>query len=285
MPQELFFNELCLRYDRLRLEQSLENAINGLVQLSELLSLLSRYRNLRVLRTPISFKGTELIEGFKIGRFLSQDESWIDVDHRNNIKRFVDKGRYLEDIEEITDHEGIFSTRNDLYMFRHVELDIFCRGFGASYLLNGLSISLNIKDSFWDISEIQVEKWFGDTVEIVEIEHASKSEHLNLPIRIFERNPKHDLIKESEFVAKLDLSDEEAQEILNLAAQPDKEARYYGYSQRTKRFYAFPSHREGYYHAYPIDLAEIRNRKQVLRQLEDIGVIETSLARRLSKGR
>ena len=108
----------------------------------------------------------------------------------------------------------------------------------------------------------------------MQVPHACKIEHLNLPDRVFERNPKHDLIVENNYIAGLDLSDEEAQEVLDLAVQPDKEKRLYGYCPRTGKFYVFPPHTDSHYHAYPIDIGEIRSRKQVLRQLADIGILD-----------
>lgn len=285
MPQELMFNELCVRHEETRLTKPLENAIRWLRQFSQLLSLLSRYKNISELRVPIAFRGAYLVNGYHLGRLLSEEESLIEEDHRLNIKRFTDRGKYLEDIEEITDDEGLFQHREDLYMFRHVRLGEYCRGFGAAHLLDALAISIDTEEDSWDCEVVEVEKQHNSGNSTVMIHHACQNGHLNLPTRIFERNPKHDLVVERDYIAKLDLDDEEAQAILNLAAQPDRETRFYGYSNRTKRFYVFPTHTAGHYHAYPVDRVDTRIRKQVLRQLNDLNVIDDATTRRLMRDR
>jgi hypothetical protein len=277
------FNELCIRHDNTRLSKPLDSAVKWLQQFSELLAALSKYRSTRELRVPIEFKKAELVTGYVLGRLLAEEENLVPKDHRDNIKNFTDKGRYLEEIEEIVDDEGIFEYRTDVYIFQYK--GEIARGFGAAHLIDGLAISIDTEEIDWDCVSVDVEKHEHSGMITVSVEHACKYDHLGIPQRVFERNPKHDLVVERDKIAKLDLDDGEAQAVLDKAAQPDKETRFFGFSQRTGRFYVFPSHLEGYYHAYPVEITEITQRKQVLRELLDLEVIDEQIYRRYKKGR
>jgi hypothetical protein len=284
MPQELIFNELCVRYEEIRLKRPLEDATRWLVQFSQLLSLLSRHKNIKELRVPIKFKDAYLVDGYNLGRLLGEGENLIEKDHRTNIKQVTDRGKYLEDVDEIIDDDGIFEHRADTYMFCHVGLGEYCRGFGAAHLFNAMSISIDVEEDHWNCDSVIVEKHHNSGNSTVAVSHACKNIHLHLAERIFDPNPKHNVIVERGQITKMDLENEEAQAILDRAAQPDGEERFYGYSDRTGRFYVFPQHVKGFYHGYPVELSEIRNRKQVLRQLNDLGVIDDTMVKRLLKG-
>ncbi len=288
MSQEVVFNELCVRYEKQRLDKPFEDAVSWLVQFSNLLLLIFRHRNINQLRVPIEFKSSILVNGYSLGRLLNEDEPLIDRDHRTNIKSFTDRAMYLEDVAEITDDEGLFHQHSKLYMFRHVESGELCRGFGAAHLLDALSISIDTEEDYWNCESVQIEKHQNSGSSPVAVPHACKVEHLRMPTRIFERNPKHDLVVEREYISKLDLADEEAQSVLDRAVQADGEqfggTRLYGFSPRTSRLYAFPAHREGYYHAYPIKSTEIPYCKVVLRRLKDRNVIDDEIEKWIRRG-
>jgi hypothetical protein len=223
-----------------------------------------------------------LVTGYVLGRLLGEEEDLVPKDHRDNIKNFTDRGRYLEDIEEIVDDEGIFEYRTDVYLFQYK--DEIARGFGAAHLIDGLAVSIDTEDVDWDCFSVDVEKHEHSGVITISVTHACKFEHLGIPQRVFERNPKHDLVVEREKIAKLDLDDEEAQAVLDKAAQLDKGKRFFGYSRTTSRFYAFAPHSDDYYHAYPVEINEIQQRKQVLRQLLDLAAIDEQLYEKYKKG-
>lgn len=286
MPQlQLLFNELCIKYDETRLIKSLDHAKLWIQGLSTLLTFLHRYKNADELRVPIDFRKTELISSYSLGRLLSDDENIIGKDERDNIKTFTDRGRYLEDISEIVDDAGIFEHRQDVYFFQYN--GSITRGFGAAHLLNGLALSIETEEE-WNCTSVRIEKHQNSGVSFINVNHACKFEHIGIARRNFERNPKHDVEYDSVIdygrISQLDLSDEEAQEILDRAAKHDKEKRLYGYSKRTEKFYAFPCHLEGVYHAYPVRVNEIQYRKQILRQLMDVDMIAHETYRRYLKG-
>lgn len=282
MSQELIFNELCVRHDTQRLNRTLDDAVQWLLQFSNLLLSLYRHKNISQLRVPTGFSSSLLINGHSIGRLLSQDASLIDKDHRDNIKGFADRGSaYLEDIANIFDEDGIFQYYGESYMFQHPATGEICRGLGAAHLLDALSVSIDVEEEFWDCESIEIEKQHNSGDTTVTVRHACRFEHLGIPPRTFERNPKHELVVEGGYVSRLDLTDQEAQSVLDSAIQAEStSARLWGYASRTNRIYCFPPHGNGLYHAYPVEIAQIPNRKQILRRLVDEQVIDDQIARR-----
>lgn len=282
---ELMFNELCVRYDPQRLAMSLDHAQSWLQEFSQLLTLLSKHKNARELRVPIEFGKMELISGYTFGRLLDEKEKLLTNEYRTNIKIFTDRGKYLEDFSIISDDDGLFHHQQNELFFQYKGL--IARGFGAAYLLKCLALSI-ATEADWDSISIEIEQHQNTGKTIVKIDHACKCSHLNIPQRIFDRNPKHDIQYDiavnDAFISQLDLSDEEAQNILDRAARVDYDKRLYGYSKRTGKFYIFPCHRLGYYHAYPIKVTEIKYRPQVLRQLLDADLIDEETGRRYLKG-
>ncbi|HEY85120.1 MAG TPA: hypothetical protein G4N96_08435 [Chloroflexi bacterium] len=148
------FNELCVSPQRTREAVSLETATQWLIELANLLKTLSARYGSDVMRTKYGFSQLELFPGYSIGRALSKQNRDIPENVRNLIRRRADRGRYLQDIQDIVEEDGLFEQAGNIIEYR-LEGEIV-HGLGAAILLEGLGVSLPT-EACWDTHEIELD--------------------------------------------------------------------------------------------------------------------------------
>lgn len=104
--------------------------------------------------------------------------------------------------------------------------------------------------------------------KVIVIKNIAKQQHIDtykelLGIRLFEANPKHRkkayYSAGGRYVDAMDLSDGEAQELLDRAIEIDGKL----YGRMNGKYYCFQRHHDNYYHAYQNEKLDLHIRKQI----------------------
>lgn len=181
----------------------------------------------------------ELAKEYFLSQFLNEPKEVIDRKYLSIFKTYMKNTNKMQDGKGTIEYKGFFSKQ--------------C---AASYENNGFLLSLKTNEEF--NKEIVGCNYFrneSDKKEYISIKNLSKIEHIqvhrhDLPIRIYEFNPKHKI--NGGWGSKMDLSDETAQKVLDEAIVANDASKHL-IAKYDGKYYSFRCHWDNYYHGYRDD--------------------------------
>ncbi len=222
----------------------------AIAQIKESIRILMRLKKetefVRLSSASNVLRDMELSPGYHFGQLLNEANDLISANEKQLLKTLFVNYKKIElsqdvfTINEKKSSQCAWAVRNRAFLF--------------SILI----------DKIWNKEKIIGNYETGTENRQVEINHISTQDHLEihkkqLGIRIYEQNPKHKV--NYGWGTEMDLSDEEAQKLLQTAVPVDRDYTHL-VAKRNGKYYSFRCHYDNRYHGYWDDTMSEKNRKK-----------------------
>ncbi len=260
MARDLIFNLNSLRPDD---EYDQHTARDWALKLGELFREAQEIQHIAIIRFDAEIRLREIMKDQPFQKWLNTDVpqplrilimSWIVNRGRVRMPAWIG----LKDLETATDARYYFDNK----------------AWGLAFVRDHILVSF-ASHSDWDCVllgcdyiDMEID---ADELETGNIRHSSLVDHLRQHRRIYYCHPKHcyDMPFTGVRDTEMDLSRDEAQNVLNRAVQAPQNKQLYGYSKRTQKLYEFKPetpigtqpwlNEQNRFHGYPVSSQEVHN--------------------------
>lgn len=178
----------------------------------------------------------ELAEGYSISKLFSESEELFEKKYKSALRTFLLNPNIIDQGNGEIEYKGIFSKQ--------------C---AYAYENEGVLLSISIEE--FENEDVECRYYIENGRKNVILNNLSHKNHIEidryiLPIRKYEFNPKHKI--NGGWGSEMDLSDEEAQIVLNKAIKAKKDSKHL-IAKHNGNYYSFRQHLDICYHGYRDD--------------------------------